>query len=138
MTLAHSAIKSLFGWAEWGHLGPLDHRGIFARSIIGKLLSSEHGTYKTVKARCWPRLSGKSSYICESCPFSNRRWERFRGGLVFQDHIILCHSTLGLRVIKKKKKGGRATVVQSSMGFIFGVFQSMNILYLQERSGFMD
>jgi hypothetical protein len=41
-------------------------------------------------------------------------------------------------VIKKKKKGGRATVVQSSMGFIFGVFQSMNILYLQERSGFMD
>jgi len=29
---------------------------------------------------------------------------RFRGGLVFKDHGLLNHSTLGLRVIKKKKK----------------------------------
>jgi len=28
----------------------------------------------------------------------------FRGGLVFKAHILLYHSTLGLRVIKKKKK----------------------------------
>jgi len=27
-----------------------------------------------------------------------------RGGLVFKAHRLLCHSTLGLRVIKKKKK----------------------------------
>ena len=26
-----------------------------------------------------------------------------RGGLVFKDHRLVCHSTLGLRVIKKKK-----------------------------------
>ena len=30
--------------------------------------------------------------------------QRFRGGLVFKVHRLLCNSTLGLRVIKKKKK----------------------------------
>jgi len=30
--------------------------------------------------------------------------QRFRGGLVFKAHRRLCHSTLGLRVIKKKKR----------------------------------
>ena len=31
--------------------------------------------------------------------------KRFRGGLVFKAHRLLYHSALGLRVIKKKKKG---------------------------------
>ena len=30
--------------------------------------------------------------------------KRFRGGLVFKAHRIVCHSTLGWRVIKKKKR----------------------------------
>ena len=30
--------------------------------------------------------------------------KRFRGGLVFKAHRLLHHSTLGLRVIKKKRK----------------------------------
>ena len=33
----------------------------------------------------------------------------FRGGLVFKAHIPLNHSTLDLRVIKKRKKGTGAT-----------------------------
>jgi len=32
-----------------------------------------------------------------------RKVQRFRGGLVFKAHRLLYHSTLGLRVIKKKK-----------------------------------
>jgi len=32
--------------------------------------------------------------------------KRFRGGLVFKAHRLLYHSTLGFRVIKKKKKFG--------------------------------
>jgi len=32
--------------------------------------------------------------------------KRFRGGLVFKAHRLLYHSTLGLRVIKKKKGCG--------------------------------
>jgi hypothetical protein len=36
--------------------------------------------------------------------------QRFRGGLVFQAHRLLCHSTLGLRVIKKKNRRGRREV----------------------------
>jgi len=31
--------------------------------------------------------------------------KRFRGGLVFKAHRLVYHSTLGLRVIKKKMKG---------------------------------
>jgi len=31
--------------------------------------------------------------------------KRFRGGLVFKAHRLLYHSTLGSRVIQKKKKG---------------------------------
>jgi len=34
----------------------------------------------------------------------HRNVQRFRGGLVFKAHRLLCHSALGLRVIKKKKK----------------------------------
>ena len=30
--------------------------------------------------------------------------KRFRRGLVFDPHRLVCHSTLGSRVIKKKKK----------------------------------
>jgi len=30
--------------------------------------------------------------------------QRFRGGLVFKAHRLLYHPTLGLRVMKKKKK----------------------------------
>ena len=31
--------------------------------------------------------------------------QRFRGGLVFKAHRLVYHSTLGVRVIKKKKHG---------------------------------
>ena len=34
----------------------------------------------------------------------SRNVERFRGGLVFKAHILVYHSTLGSRAIKKKKK----------------------------------
>ena len=34
----------------------------------------------------------------------HRNVQRFRGGLVFKAHRLVYHSTLGLRVIKKKKK----------------------------------
>jgi len=37
-----------------------------------------------------------------------RNVQRFRGGLVFKAHRLLYHSTLGLRVIKKKKTHGQA------------------------------
>ena len=37
------------------------------------------------------------SIVCALMP------ERFRGGLVFKAHTLLYHSTLGLRVIKKRR-----------------------------------
>ena len=36
--------------------------------------------------------------------FTYRNVQWIRGGLVFKAHRLLCHSSLGLRVIKKKKK----------------------------------
>jgi hypothetical protein len=33
-----------------------------------------------------------------------RNVKRFRGGLVFEANRLVCHSTLGRRAIKKKKK----------------------------------
>ena len=33
--------------------------------------------------------------------------QRFRGGLVFKAHRLVHHSTLGWRVVKKKKEKGR-------------------------------
>jgi len=37
-------------------------------------------------------------------PEHSRNVKRFPGGLVFKAHRLLYHSTLGLRVIKEKKK----------------------------------
>jgi len=45
--------------------------------------------------------------------------KRFRGGLVFKAHRLLYHSTLGLRVIKKKKKVPRRTT--DCFQCVFGV-----------------
>jgi len=41
--------------------------------------------------------------------------KRFRGGLVFKAHRLVYHSTLGWRVIKKKKK---VVVVQRLPGAV--------------------
>jgi len=51
----------------------------------------------------WPEIGGFSgdSYA----PYLlHRNLHRFRGGLVFKAHRLLYYSTLGLRVIRKKKK----------------------------------
>ena len=45
-----------------------------------------------------------------------RNVQRFRGGLVVKAHKLLYHSTLGLRVIKKKQKCGLQTLRERSKG----------------------
>ena len=45
-----------------------------------------------------------------------RNVKRFRGGLVFEAHRLLYHSTLGLRVIKKKQKI-RGVLTSTTCGF---------------------
>ena len=48
-------------------------------------------------------------YATEVGPL-RRNVKRFLGGLVFKAHRLLYHSTLGLRIIKKKKKVGPLTI----------------------------
>jgi len=40
--------------------------------------------------------------------------KRFRGGLVIKAHRLLCHSTLGLRVIKEKKKNSISAYLRTT------------------------
>jgi len=47
---------------------------------------------------------------------TSRNVKRFRGGLVFEAHRLLYHSTLGSRVIKKKKKKDEAPNLTSHIG----------------------
>ena len=51
--------------------------------------------------------------------------QRFRGGLVFKAHRLLYHSTLGMRVMKMKKK---AMQIQSAPSLCPLVFQSTSSL----------
>jgi len=58
---------------------------------------------------CWGLGLGGScvGLMVEGAPLFQllrRNVIQFRGGLVFKAHRLLYHSTLGLRVIKKKKK----------------------------------
>ena len=45
-----------------------------------------------------------------------RNVQRFRGGLVFKAHRLLYHSTLGLRVMKKKDLEVELEVVDLGVG----------------------
>ena len=47
--------------------------------------------------------SGSKSLAGNTPGLLSRNVKRFRGGLVFQAHSLVYHSTLGLRVIKKQQ-----------------------------------
>ena len=78
----------------------------------GDNLEGFNDFYRKAKARIWPWLS----YMCHirsiaaSVQFSiqqqllSRNVKQFRGGLAFKAHRLLYHSTLGLRVIKKRRR----------------------------------
>ena len=77
-------------------------------------LHSEEGSYLRLIDSCITqrKAQGPSRTCNESKkkkkkPPSAAAWppvKRFRGGLVFEAHRLVHHSTLGLRVIKKTKK----------------------------------
>ena len=50
------------------------------------------------------------------CRGYRRNVRRFQGGLVFQAHRLLCHSSLGSRVIEKRKSGDEAVPMSSKCG----------------------
>jgi len=52
---------------------------------------------------CSPSASNTACEFSMSEQPLRRNLQRFRGGLVFKAHRRVYHSTLGLRVIKKKK-----------------------------------
>jgi len=97
-----------FEWAA-GQLKRLGKTGL--KSSIG-LLPRNHA--KVCKlSRHFPGYPGKGrDFVLRSVlsgtsslgTYLDRNVKRFRGGLVFKAHRLVYHSTLGLRVIIKKKK----------------------------------
>ena len=79
-----------------------------------RAVESELGTIKRVRARFWPWLAPffrcehlKPSHLFHDCSeerLLSSHVERFRGGLVCKAHRLVYRSTLGSRVIKKKKQ----------------------------------
>jgi len=68
------------------------------------LANSEHiRQSRPVSGLGLSHFSGESLYTLVRCCLLGWRRCLFRGGLVFEAHRLLYHSTLGLRVIKKKK-----------------------------------
>ena len=51
---------------------------ILAKANVGDLISSEFGTYKTVKVRFRPWLSGESPFKISSCPLFVRKLDQTR------------------------------------------------------------
>ena len=50
-------------------------------------------------------LRGKSFDVCKNAATYLQKMKRFRGWLAFKAHRFMYHSTLGLLVIRHKKKG---------------------------------
>ena len=72
-------------------------------------------TYHEVWCMChwlWCGVGGRESGV-----LLRRNVKRFRGGLVFKAHRLVYHSTLGWRIIKKKKKksGVRAAARRTAL-----------------------
>jgi len=50
------------------------------------------------------QISSGVGMVEDKTQLLSRNVQRFRGGLVFQAHRLLYHSTLGLKVMKKKEE----------------------------------
>jgi len=65
--------------------------------------------------------------------------KRFRGGLVFKAHRLLYHSTLGLRVIKKKtKKLYAAELAAVQVTKYFRPYQKTDVVVFRAPEAFAD
>ena len=83
--------------------------GACGTGVPNGALSAEEGcTQEGWRGRCRSRSVSASSACLRVQGLGNVK--RFRGGLVFKAHRLVYHSTLGLRVITKKKKKKRFRV----------------------------
>ena len=70
-------------------------------------VSYERGTPVTLSApspEALPARSISSASRTHGYALRRRNVQRFRGGLVFEAHRLVYHSTLGVRAIEKKKR----------------------------------
>ena len=113
MMLAYSTLVcSMLALSEYVSYGMLAYINICEHTICSYIVCSLseyifHVTESTTDTEVGTvlNLGPTSSQKCEAVPRRARIFERpCRGGLVFKAHRLLHHSTLGLRVIKKKKK----------------------------------
>ena len=69
--------------------------------------------------------------VINSRTILRRNVQRFRGGLIFKVHRLVCHSTLGWSVIKMKKKSLRAMTHTTGTKRAFSLSLSLSLsIYL--------
>ena len=75
------------------------HRLLHHSTLGVRVIKRERGKHAALRITkwAWPNRPRQGESRAAEC-------ERFRGELVFKAHRLLYHSTLGLRVIKEKKK----------------------------------
>ena len=79
--------------------------------IYNKSSTINHQRYMSL---CYTPVQRDSLRIKRLHGVHRRNVKRFRGGLVFKADRLLYHSSLGLKVIKKKKKGRRGRARSST------------------------
>ena len=77
----------------------------------------------------FPRNLNSEACRCHENRLLYRNMQRFRGGLVFKAHRLLYHPTLGVRVIKRKKRINRQSCPAS--GHDFQVKQPNHLVHWQ-------
>ena len=83
---------------------------VFPKILVGHFPGKKSQVQATVvgqsHSKCFEshlaRIFGSKGY--ESHQLLGRNVKRFRGGLVFKARRLLCHSTLGSRVIRKRRR----------------------------------
>jgi len=85
----------------------------------------------TRRSRCTPRAR-----VAARGASLRRNVKRFRGGLVFKAHRLVYHSTLGLRVIKKKRLASAVATfqLQAASGQRGNTLKGLKDLYLKANA----
>ena len=114
--------NTLFSSFEWDRIRRQKVVGWESSHALKRFFYTEHNETLILKRvshilKQFSHILKKSPIHCRNSPLcTDRSWcirfqqllhinvQRLRGGLVFKAHRLLYHSTLGLRVVKQKKK----------------------------------
>ena len=122
-TAAHvrACVQSLFLVPAAPGLFVFASRSLFCKCLKNPLLLLNPGFVQNMPSRRWDIVA------------EDTKRQRFRGGLVLKAHRLLYHSTLGLKVIKKKKRQTCDVAFSRSLCISESCFSSFSDLFPKVR-----